>query len=121
MPAQYSPARSRSILPLLWLVAAGPVARAQTPGGGPVESKAAAETQPATAVAPPASAASAPAAAADPTPAPSSASEAAEAAPSSGGSRFNARVRGSKVQGERAISDLQLTVGQLRSVPRRSP
>lgn len=127
MSVRPSPARSRLIFSLLWLIAADSPARAQAPAGGPAE-KSPAEAQPATAAADPAASA-APAAAASPAPASPASRDAAETASASGasdppeasgGSRFNARVRGSKVQGERAVSDLQLTVGQLRSVPRRS-
>lgn len=51
---------------------------------------------------------------------PAAASPDPTAAPESSASQFTARVRSGRVQGERAVSDLQLTIGELRSVPRRS-
>ena len=57
--------------------------------------------------------------AASPSPSPNATAATDDAAEPGSHAQFGARVRGARLQGERAVSDLQLTVGELRSVPRR--
>lgn len=85
------------------------------PAPSPAPSTDSAPPASATAPAPPA----APAAAQKPSVAlpPETAAAPAEAAAAS---RFSARVRGARIQGERAVSDFNVSVGALRVIPRQS-
>lgn len=99
---------SRSRPALFALAAVAAPARAAEPGAPPASTDKPVAAEPAAPAAAPPSPGPPPAATTDDAPEPGSHAQ------------FGARVRGARLQGERAVSDLQLTVGELRSVPRRN-